>query len=258
MPQTPGFTIVKYAGLGIGILLSYVLSSGWSSSPPSDLVQAIQDRNLHLARQLISHGSNVNQHTPQGATPLHYAARSGQITITLLLLQQGADPQALYQSEWTPLHFAAKGGHVDVAKLLLKYGTSVNGLERKITPLHIAVQEHHGRMASFLLAHGAMVEATFKEGWTALHIAAQNGDIDITRLLLDSGAPIDATNAIGITPLHSAALSGHRKLAQYLLDRGATCSIPTQPLHGPLPADFKRIYSALQEILQHCPDSPIS
>jgi ankyrin repeat protein len=255
MTQPRGFTIVKYVGLTIGILLSYMLFSGWNSYQSPDLVQAIQDRNLALVQQMIFQKGDVNQRTAQGATPLHFAARSGQITITDLLLQHGADPQAPYQSEWTPLHFAAKGGHVDVANLLLEHGAPVNGIEGKITPLHIAVQEHQQRMASFLLAHGARVEAAFKEGWTALHIAAQSGDADMTRLLLDSGAPINATNAIGITPLHSAALSGQRNLTRYLLSRGATCSIPAQPLQGPLPSNINNFYSALQEVLQHCPNT---
>lgn len=255
MPQSHGFTIVKYVGITLGILLSYALASEWNSpSRQPNLIQAIQHRNLSLAHQLVAQGSDVNQRTPQGATPLHFAARSGQFTITRLLLQHGAASQAIYQSEWTPLHFAAKGGHVDIAELLLQHGAPVNGLEGNITPLHIAVQEHHRRMASFLLAHGATVQSSFKEGWTALHVAAQTGDTDMTRLLLDSGAPIDATNTIGITPLHSAALSGQRDLTHYLLSRGATCSLPTQPLQSPSSAKFTQLYAALQEVLQNCPN----
>ena len=147
---------------------------------------------------------------------------------------------------------------MDLAKLLLEHGAPVNGLEGHITPLHIAVQEQQRRMASFLLTHGATVQASFKEGWTALHIAAQTGDTDMTRLLLDSGAPINATNTIGITPLYSAALSGQPDLTKYLLSRGATCSSPTQPLQGPLPAKLSHLYSALQEVLQHCPNTRTS
>lgn len=257
MPQSREFTTVKYVVVCIGILLSYVLVSQWnifSVSQEPDLIEAIQNRNLFLAQELVIQGSDVNQRTPQGATPLHFAARSGQFTITRLLLQKGADPEAIYQSEWTPLHFAAKGGHVDIADLLLQHGAPVDGFAGNITPLHIAVQEHHRRMASYLLAHGATVQSSFKEGWTALHVAAQTGDTDMTRLLLDSGAPIDATNTIGITPLHSAALSGQRDLTHYLLSRGATCSLPTQPLQSPSSANFSQLYAALQEVLQHCPN----
>jgi ankyrin repeat protein len=126
MTQTRGFKIVKYVGIAIGILLSYGLTSGWNNSPSQDLFQAIDARDVSLARQLISQGADVNQHTSQGATPLHFSTRFGQIPLTQLLLEEGADVHATYQSTWTPLHLAAKGGHVDVAKLLFKYGANVN------------------------------------------------------------------------------------------------------------------------------------
>ncbi len=134
MPALRGLTIVKYVGIILGICLSYALASEWYSfSRQPTLIQAIQDRDLSLTHVLVAQGSDVNQRTPQGATPLHFAARSGQFTITQLLLQQGADPGAIYQSEWTPLHFAAKGGHVDIADLLLQHGGLVNGFEGSIT-----------------------------------------------------------------------------------------------------------------------------
>jgi len=66
--------------------------------------------------------------------------RFGQIPLTQLLLEEGADVHATYQSTWTPLHLAAKGGHVDVAGLLFDYGAHVNDMEGKSTPLQIAVQ----------------------------------------------------------------------------------------------------------------------
>jgi ankyrin repeat protein len=259
MMHNRGFTVIKYIGLAIGISLSSILSSNLINMDHLDLYQAIHDRNLSLARQLISQGSDINQPTPHGATPLHFSAKSGQIPMTQLLLQSGANPHAVYQAEWTPLHFAAQGGHVEVAALLLKHGAHLDGIKGKITPLHLAVQEHQRRMASFLLAQGATVEASFQEGWTALHVAAQTGDADMARLLLNSGAPIDAANAIGITPLHSAVLSGQHKLTQYLLSRGATCSLPPQPFQiPPLSANFHNLYSAFQELLRHCPNTPFS
>ncbi len=253
MTQSPGFKIIKYLGLGLGILLSYFLMSGWNRPPSQDLFQAIDSRNISLVQQLISEGADVNQRTPEGATPLHFAARLGQIPLTQLLLEEGADSQATYQSLWTPLHLAAKGGHVDVAKLLLKNTAKVNEKDNTISPLHIAVQEGHQRMVAFLLANGAVVQAPFKEGWTALHLAAQAGDTDLTRLLLDAGAPINATNTIGLTPLHSAALSGQVNMTEYLLSRGATCSPPAQTIQQIEAKTIKKVVAALEEILQHCP-----
>ena len=252
MTQTRGFKIVKYVTLGIGLLISYVLTSGWNNSPHQDFFQAIEARNISLVGKLISQGTDVNQRTSQGATPLHYATRLGQIPLTQLLLEEGANVHATYQSTWTPLHLAAKGGHVDVAELLLKYDARVNGRKDTPTPLHLAVQEGHQRMVAFLLANGATVHTPFKEGWTALHIAAQAGDRDLTRLLLDAGAPINATNDIGLTPLHSAALSGQVGVTKYLLSRGATCSTPAPSVQHIQTKTIKTVVTALQDILQHC------
>ena len=134
MIHTRGFKIVKYVGLGLGLLLSYGLTSGWYSSIPQDLFQAIEARNISVARKLISQGADVNQRTVQGATPLHFAARLGQIPLTHLLLENGADIHATYQSIWTPMHLAAKGGHIDVAKLLLKNGAAIDGRENTTAP----------------------------------------------------------------------------------------------------------------------------
>ncbi len=253
MVQSQGFKIIKYIGLSLGILLSYFFVSGWNRPPSQDLFQAIDARNITLVHQLIAQGADVNQRTPEGATPLHFAARLGQIPLTQLLLDEGADIHATYQSLWTPLHLAAKGGHVDVARLLLKNTAMMSGMDNTISPLHIAVQEGHLRMAAFLLANGASVHIPFKEGWTALHLAAQAGNTDLTRLLLDAGAPIDATNTIGLTPLHSAALAGHINMTRYLLSRGATCSPPTQSIQQIKAKTIKKVVAALEEILQHCP-----
>ncbi|MCA9500330.1 MAG: ankyrin repeat domain-containing protein, partial [Nitrospira sp.] len=81
MPQSREFTMVKYVAVSIGILLSYALASEWNTfsfSQEPDLIQAIQHRNFPLAQKLIIQGSDINQRTPQGATPLHFSARSGQ------------------------------------------------------------------------------------------------------------------------------------------------------------------------------------
>ena len=255
MFQTSAFTIVKYIGLALGIVISLIFTSRWNHITEPSLVQAIRERQPTLAKELLEKGAEVNAKTPDGGTPLHYAAESGQYGLTLLLLQHGADVNARFKTDWTPLHFAAKRGHVDIADLLLRHGAQVNGLEGQATPLHLAVQERQRRMVAFLLAHGATVNSRFKEGWTALHLAAQTGDADVTRLLLDAGAPINATNILGITPLHSAAFSGHKDLTKYLLTRGAQCTLPTQAVAGLSAKNLSVLYSSLQELVQGCPDS---
>jgi len=52
-------------------------------------------------------------------TPLHNAARSGNIEIVKVLLSAGYDPNAVNAEGFTPLHIAAQAGHVEIAELLL-------------------------------------------------------------------------------------------------------------------------------------------
>ena len=131
MFKNAGFTRFKYLALGLGLVLSYVLTSGLMGQKPIDLLQAIQNRQFSDVRQLVKHGADVNLTTNEGATPLHFAAQTGQLASVHLLLQEGANVRALYQDQWMPLHFAAQHGHVDVAKLLLDFGAPINGQKGK-------------------------------------------------------------------------------------------------------------------------------
>eukprot|EP00435_Cladocopium_sp_Y103_P020871 s963_g5.t1 len=56
----------------------------------------------------------------------------------------------------TPLHMAARSGNVQVAQLLVSYGAEVNALNLDdLTPLVLAAQEGKQELCSFLLDVGA-------------------------------------------------------------------------------------------------------
>lgn len=57
-------------------------------------------------------------------TPLHIAARLGNVDNVTLLLQLGAAPDAVTKDLYTPLHIAAKEGHEEVASVLLEHRAS--------------------------------------------------------------------------------------------------------------------------------------
>jgi ankyrin repeat protein len=52
-------------------------------------------------------------------TPLHFAAQSGHLDLVKLLLENGADPNAVTKWKNTPHDLAAANGHTEVARLLL-------------------------------------------------------------------------------------------------------------------------------------------
>ena len=60
----------------------------------------------------------------KGFTPLHIAAKYGNIKVARLLLQKDADPNMQGKNGLTPLHVATHYNHVNVALLLLENGAS--------------------------------------------------------------------------------------------------------------------------------------
>jgi len=78
---------------------------------------------------------------------------------------------------WTPLHLAAFFGQIDAARLLLDAGADVNAVSGNSlanTPLHAATAGKQADVALLLLAHGADAHAVDAGGHTPRQIASQN------------------------------------------------------------------------------------
>jgi ankyrin repeat protein len=90
--------------------------------PPLGL--AIFFRHPDVAKFLIEHGADVNApaDNAQKVAPVHAAASVRDVTTMKLLLDRGADPNAVQQMDVTPLHGAAGRGDLEMAKLLLAHG----------------------------------------------------------------------------------------------------------------------------------------
>lgn len=90
--------------------------------PPLGL--AIFFRHPDVAKFLIERGADVNvaAENTQRVAPVHAAAAVRDVETMTLLLEHGADPDAVQQMDVTPLHGAASRGDVEMAKLLLAHG----------------------------------------------------------------------------------------------------------------------------------------
>lgn len=84
-------------------------------------------------------------------------AKRGDAEKVKALLKQGVDIEATTDSTGsTPLHLAAAGGHLDVVKLLLEHGADINAMDRgRSTPLIAALRNKHRELADFLMSKGA-------------------------------------------------------------------------------------------------------
>src|SRR6266536_1675489 len=108
---------------------------------------------------------------------------------------------------FTALHFAAFFGKAEVARILIEAGADVDAVadnEMRVQPLHSAAAGRHLEVCRLLLAAGADVDARQAGGFTPLHAAAQNGDPELVELFLSAQADPTATTDTGQTPAATA------------------------------------------------------
>ncbi len=107
------------------LLLFSLLAGCATTTARTSLMKAVEGGNSDAVRQLLNSGVNVNEKSdydigPGGKewTALHLAAKRGDVNITRLLLDHGADPGIGTKMRWTPLKWAEHKGNTFVAKML--------------------------------------------------------------------------------------------------------------------------------------------
>jgi len=111
-----------------------------------------------VERSLDEDAALADAYSSDGFTALHLAAFFAKREIVLLLLQRGADPNALSRNEMhvRPIHSAAASGDAATLQALLTCDVDVNAKqERGFTALDEAKLNGNQEMIRALLAKGA-------------------------------------------------------------------------------------------------------
>ena len=97
--------------------------------PNKLIIKAAKSGDIATIKSLLkSDPSLIDARDTDGSTPLHCATWKGQEKVAELLLQEGANVNAVNQNEhWgtTPLHAAAHANQAKIAQLLLDHGANV-------------------------------------------------------------------------------------------------------------------------------------
>lgn len=167
------------------------------------------------------------------ATLLEWAVLNGNIDITELALDQGADPNFMGRSM---LLSAAIRNQASIAILLINHGADVNyGMDStdEESPLEMAFAQGNLIIAKPLIMAGAGSRGV-PGGGTLIHFFlrskegrtneghAQTLEWLITGLGIDPNTP----NPDGVLPLHIAIVAGEWDLAEVLVENGADLDSP--------------------------------
>lgn len=105
------------------------------------------------AKWLCALGADI--HVPSknelGVSPIHAAVAAGNLVITALLLEKGANPNVQQSNGATPLHAAVFSNNLTMTELLIKYNASVSiPMKDGKTPLDLALEHNHAEILRLL------------------------------------------------------------------------------------------------------------
>ena len=174
--------------------------------------------NPAIVQLLLQAGADPQAVDNEGLTPLHRGAVNSNPVVTAHLLAAGADPNALDNEGYTPLHHSAAGGASGrvIARLLAAGADPLAESNDGRTPLHSAL-----RYAVVRDVISALVQGGGAEGLTPLQLAALETDAAAVTSLLAGGADPNVVDGYGWGPLHFAVPLAGPGVVSALLEAGA-------------------------------------
>lgn len=189
-------------------------------SPPTlGLYPAIDRGDLDQVKRHIHWDTDINQETADGRSPLHLAAELGRPVITRMLVDNGAELEALDRQGRTPLYGALMAGRTQVAELLISRGA---GLDPDLLLRETVVNGVGDRdVLDLLLRHGADINRLGADGNSPLTLAINHRQRVLVRLLIANGADVNQPDANGQLPLQLANSIQNQAIVQLLRRNGA-------------------------------------
>ena len=184
---------------------------------------------------------------PSGRCFLHILAEIGENEIILKVLtnknfENNIDVNVIENTTrgWTPLHFAAHFSQPLTVKLLIDNGANVNALDKELhySPLLFAIFSSNSKSAQILIENGADLNIQCNLGRNPLYLACKEGLTDVVRSLLEHGSDVhsEANNQFESRKqaIHIAAQLNHREIICLLLKHGADINAVTGSGDSPL------------------------
>ena len=169
---------------------------GAGGTAPS-IVDAARHGDKTAIVALLQKKADVNAAESDGTTALQWAAYNNDADCIDLLLKAGANPNAANDLGSTALWAASQNGGVAIVKRLLDAGANPNAaLLSGETPVMVAARSGYPAVVELLLAKGANPNGHGTRGQTALMWAVSQKHPDVVKVLLAHGANVQARSEV--------------------------------------------------------------
>ena len=218
------------------LLLALVCLPVSAQTPPSKaeiknypaLFQTVIEENpVGLAGE-IKVAKNIDQRDDYGRTALHVATYFANHEAMTLLVNAGANANALEHDFYDLVTIAAVADDLSTMKLALKLGCKSTNVTSRYegTALIAAAHLGHVEVVKTLIHAGAPLDHVNNLNWTALIESIVLGDgqhdhVETLRALVEAGANVNLPDGRGFTPLHLAKERGYQTMVDILLAAGA-------------------------------------
>ncbi len=217
--------------LWVTLFLTCALVPG--AEPVSDQIYSAIRANDVPRLRTLTRENGTDTRDRRGNTPLMLAAGFGSLDAVRMLLEAGADPNAVNGVGTTALMW---GAH-DLAKmqLLVGKGADVNAKTKlNRTALMLAAGSCNSLpLVRFLLASGADPNVVAARGSLAMTEAAARGDEQTAKLLIEKTAPAILKSPVGEQALMAATAAGNLATTRLLLARGVNVNSVSPPRVAP-------------------------
>ena len=186
--------------------------------------------------EIIKSGLNINLPNKKGETLLNKVANKGDVDLTKLLIEKGADENNLPKD--MALIFACEKGDFNKAKSLIEEGANVNfkTLYENQTPLIFAIYSS-SKIVKLLIENGTDVNISYNiPGFfdrnldlyrkeitkiTPLLTACKDNNLETVKILLKHGAKVNKKDSNKDTALSLAKENNNTEMVELLKSYGA-------------------------------------
>ena len=170
---------------------------------------AAHQGNTTLVHLLVNHPrTNVNLRNNEGRTALHLAAQANSLESVSLILSRS--PRNINAQEhahgWTALHYAASSGNTTITAALLRAGANPNTEDNHgRTPLDLALEFENVTLSNLLELYGATSAADSSD-----ESASSSSSSSDTETSEDDNASLESYLVIDAPPRHALTLRSIR------------------------------------------------